>query len=73
MAAVSDGGAPCVSFADCVLLMSQGLQVNYNGLSGPVELSSSSGDLESGWFEQFRFAADGSDAPNPTPFQVPES
>lgn len=71
MAAVSDGGASCLTFGECVALMSQGLQINYNGLSGPVELSSASGDLEAGWFEQFTFAADGSDASNEALFQDP--
>lgn len=71
MAAVSDGGASCVSFADCVVLMSQGLQVNYNGLSGPVKLSSTSGDLETAWFEPFTFTAEGTDGVSNAPFSLP--
>jgi branched-chain amino acid transport system substrate-binding protein len=71
MAAVSDDGAQCGSFDDCATLMKQGLQINYNGLSGPVEISSTTGDLERGWFEVFAFTADGSDEPLDGPLQAP--
>lgn len=61
MAAVSAGGKPCVSFADCVEKNQQRLQIDYVGLSSSVDLSTSSGDLRSGWFELFQFDSEGAD------------
>ena len=61
MAAVSDGGRQCISFADCVEKLGQGLQINYNGLSGSIELSSTTGDLTRSWFEVFTFDEEGVD------------
>jgi branched-chain amino acid transport system substrate-binding protein len=63
MAAVSDGGRVCDSFADCSNKLLEGLRIDYNGLSGSVELSTISGDVTRGWFEVFGFNADGIDQP----------
>ncbi|MDA3014215.1 MAG: ABC transporter substrate-binding protein [Actinomycetota bacterium] len=54
MASVSAGGRICTTFAECADLLEQGLQIDYNGLSGNVDLSST-GDLNRGWFREFRF------------------
>lgn len=54
MASVSAGGRICTTFAECADLLEQGLQIDYNGLSGNVDLSST-GDLSKAWFREFRF------------------
>ena len=59
MTAVGSGGAECSSFAACANLLSQGLDINYEGASGSVELSNSAGDPVRAWFESFGFDADG--------------
>lgn len=71
MAAVSREGRPCASFAECVSLMEQDLQIDYNGLSGPVDLSTTTGDLSRGWFEVFAFDAEGGDVEYDAPFPAP--
>jgi branched-chain amino acid transport system substrate-binding protein len=68
MASVSAGGAACDSFVDCTRQLDKGLQINYNGLSGSVDLSSTTGDLEESWFEVFSFNAEGADV-SEGPFQ----
>jgi hypothetical protein len=59
-----------VSFEDCVEQLDQGLQIDYNGASGPVELSSTTGDVTRANFEVFRFEADGADIVG-EPFLIP--
>jgi branched-chain amino acid transport system substrate-binding protein len=63
MAAASVGGRGCVSFADCLEKIDAGLQIDYNGQTGSVELSTTTGDLASGWFEVFKFDEEGVDFP----------
>jgi branched-chain amino acid transport system substrate-binding protein len=73
MAAASVGGATCVSFADCLEKINDNLLIDYNGQTGSVELSTTTGDLVRGWFEAFAFDAEGVDfkiEPG-SPFQVP--
>jgi hypothetical protein len=71
MASVSVGGAPCTNFADCAGLLGEepSLRINYNGLSGDVELSSTTGDLVSGMFTAFDFNDEGVEE-NEVPFAV---
>jgi branched-chain amino acid transport system substrate-binding protein len=73
MAAVSDGGRVCDSFEGCAGNVLEGLGIDYNGLSGNVELSSTTGDVTRGWFEAFGFDEDGVDQPieGVLPFEVP--
>jgi branched-chain amino acid transport system substrate-binding protein len=61
MASVSTGGRVCTGFAPCAERLEEGLQIDYNGLSGSVELSSTTGDPGRGWFESFGFDAEGVD------------
>lgn len=61
MAAVSSGGRQCTSFETCIALLELGLQIDYNGLSGSLELSSTTGDPTRATFGTFGFAADGSE------------
>ncbi|MGA1554956.1 MAG: ABC transporter substrate-binding protein [Ilumatobacteraceae bacterium] len=70
MAPVSGGGRQCTSFADCLVLQQQGLQIDYNGRSGPIEWSSTSGDPTRATFVQFRFDSSGSEIDLRT-FEVP--
>lgn len=70
MAAVSSGGSGCSSFAECVDQLDQNLQIDYNGASGPVELSSTTGDLTRSYFEEFSFDAEGADRGG-DPFLIP--
>jgi branched-chain amino acid transport system substrate-binding protein len=61
MAPVSGGGRQCSTFEDCIALLEQGLQIDYNGLSGAIELSSTTGDTTRASFVQFGFDADGTE------------
>ena len=61
MAPVSGGGRQCTSFEDCVGVIEQGLQIDYNGLSGAIEISSTTGDTTRASFVQFGFDADGAE------------
>jgi branched-chain amino acid transport system substrate-binding protein len=70
MAPVSVGGRQCTSFQDCRALQQQGLQIDYNGLSGPLELSSTTGDPTRADFVEFGFDAEGNEI-DPTTFDLP--
>jgi branched-chain amino acid transport system substrate-binding protein len=61
MAGVSGGGRQCTSFAACDILLGQNLQIDYNGLSGNIELSTTTGDPTRAQFRQFGFDTDGSE------------
>jgi branched-chain amino acid transport system substrate-binding protein len=61
MAPVSGGGRQCTSFESCIALQQQGLQIDYNGLSGSIELSSTTGDPTRATFTQFGFDVDGNE------------
>ena len=51
----------CVTFASCASLVEQNLGIDYNGLSGRVDLSNATGDPVRAWFEVFGFDADGNE------------
>lgn len=62
MTQVGAGGSPCDTFETCrTLLEDEGLDVNYEGYSGPVELSNSAGDPVRSEFESFSFDASGNE------------
>ncbi len=61
MASASVGGRACSTFADCAERIQQGLQIDFNGASGQLDLSTTTGDVVRAWFEAFRFDADGVD------------
>jgi branched-chain amino acid transport system substrate-binding protein len=70
MPAVSTGGRICNSYEACAVLIEQGLGVDYNGLSGAVDLSTATGgDLTRAWFELFGFDANGNEVPL-EPFEI---
>jgi len=56
---VSTGGRVCTRFTECRDAIAAGLQIDYNGLSGNVELSATTGDLQRAWFIEFEFDDDG--------------
>lgn len=58
--AVSDGGSPCMSFADCRTDIDAGSNINYDGPGGTLTLGSN-GDLSSAVFEVFGFDQTGRD------------
>lgn len=58
---VSYGGAQCDSFATCVSLLEAGSQIDYQGLSGSVDLRPLLGELRSGVFDVFQFDANGNE------------
>ena len=71
MAAVSREGIKCTSFADCVDQLESKLQIDYDGVSGAADLSTTTGDLARGSFELFAFDAQGVDfAPDGAVFIV---
>jgi branched-chain amino acid transport system substrate-binding protein len=59
MASVSTGGRVCNDFARCSERLAEGLQIDYNGASGSVDLSSTTGDPVRAWFEAFGFDDEG--------------
>jgi branched-chain amino acid transport system substrate-binding protein len=61
MAGVSVGGSVCVSFEDCRNRLELGLQIDYIGASGPLRLSSRTGDPTIAFFQRFTFDVDGRD------------
>ena len=67
---VARGGRVCTSFAACVELIDQGLQIDYSGFSGGVDLSNSAGDPVRAWFDSFAFDADGVETSSQA-FEVP--
>lgn len=69
MSSVGSGGRACASFESCADLIDQGLDINYEGDSGSVELSNSAGDPVRARFESFGFDADGVEVDS-TEFEV---
>ena len=69
MSQVGSGGLVCTSFASCAMRLEEGLEIDYNGASGSVELSNSAGDPVRAWFESFGFDADGVEL-DPQRFQI---
>ena len=63
---VSYGGSPCSGFAECAQRLTEVPQIDYDGLSGPVDLRASGGDLGNAWFDVFGFDDTGAEtAPRP--------
>lgn len=66
MAAVSAGGAPCASFADCASQRDQGFDFDYEGPSGLTELVVRRGDPRIARFQEFVFDETGRDVTTDT-------
>ncbi len=58
---VSVGGSVCTSFEDCRNRLELGLQIDYVGASGPLRLSSRTGDPTIANFRRFTFDNEGRD------------
>jgi len=61
IAAVSRDGRACTAFEDCAELIELNLRIDYDGESGPVELSPTTGNVVSAWFETFGFDGEGNE------------
>jgi len=59
MTSVSSGGRVCVTFEGCAAFLEDNLGIDYNGLSGRLELANATGDPTRANFEVFGFDADG--------------
>lgn len=72
MAAVSAGGQPCMTYAGCVDRLERGLTIDYNGSTGEVDLSTTTGEVVRGMFEAFEFDDQGVDHPieDVPPFEI---
>lgn len=66
---VSFGGSPCDGFAACAQRLADVPQIDYSGVSGPVDLRLFSGDLGNAWFDVFGFDENGSET-TPEPLNV---
>ncbi len=69
MIATSRGGTTCTAFAMCADLLGQGLNIDYDGASGPVDLTST-GDVDSGYFDRYTFDASGRDVSADAPILI---
>lgn len=58
---ISTGGRPCRDFISCKDVIDTGLQIDYDGATGLVNISARTGDQTRGRFETFRFVADGTE------------
>jgi branched-chain amino acid transport system substrate-binding protein len=60
---VSDGGVPCATFAECITLVDEQLNVDYNGPDGVVQIGAD-GDPMRARFDRWRFDDQGNDVPS---------
>ncbi len=58
MSSVSAGGRVCNTFEQCAATIDEGLGIDYNGVSGRIDLSNT-GDPTRAWFEVFHFDEEG--------------
>ncbi|MDQ6526648.1 ABC transporter substrate-binding protein [Nocardioides sp. LHD-245] len=59
MVSVTEGGTKCTTFADCKKLIDEGEDIDYDGVSGPIDLADN-GDPTKATYEQWEFQSDGS-------------
>ena len=71
IAAVTAVGQLCDTFDECNDLLSQDLQIDYNGFSGNIDLSGTTGDRTRATFDRFQFEADGTERPLESPIVMP--
>ena len=63
VSAVSAGGRRCTGFESCAASVQENFEIDYNGFSGPVDLSAVTGDPVRALFETFQFDDDGNEIP----------
>jgi branched-chain amino acid transport system substrate-binding protein len=61
VAEVSYGGRPCSGFAECVDRLGEVDQIDYNGVSGRVDMRGTSNELSTAEFDVFGFDDDGAE------------
>jgi hypothetical protein len=54
---VTGGGRRCTSFRECAALLAQGVEIDYDGLSGRIEFDSN-GDVGEGTFGVYTYDHD---------------
>jgi branched-chain amino acid transport system substrate-binding protein len=69
MSAVSTGGRVCTTFEECTDLLVRGLGIDYNGQSGPLDLSAT-GDPTRALFESFTFNEEGGEVHDEPPIPI---
>lgn len=69
LAEVSYGGSPCTGFAECVARLSEVPQIDYEGVSGQVDMRGLSNELSTAVFDVFGFDEDGAET-EPAPLTV---
>lgn len=69
MVAVSSGGVPCTLFADCIEVLRDDLNIDYDGPGGGVEIGAE-GDPVRARFDRFSFDDSGTDVSTGTPLLI---
>ncbi len=69
MLSVSSGGTKCNTYKDCLDLLNQGKDIDYDGASGPVDLDPV-GEPTSGVYDVWAYSADGKYANVPGVAQI---
>jgi branched-chain amino acid transport system substrate-binding protein len=57
LAAVSEDGTECKSFADCAKLIADGKDIDYTGISGPITFDPKTGDPTEAYVSIFKYLA----------------
>ena len=61
MSAISNGGQECTTYAECLVALHQGLEIDYNGPSGVTDIGSSTHAPTRSWFDRFTIDENGND------------
>ena len=64
---VSSGGTKCTTFADCKALIADGVDIDYDGVSGPIEFDAN-GDPSKATMGVYEYTANDAYAPRPEQF-----
>ncbi|MDA3029795.1 MAG: amino acid ABC transporter substrate-binding protein, partial [Actinomycetota bacterium] len=67
LASVSSGGTKCTTFADCKALIADGSDINYEGVSGPVDFDAN-GDPSKATMGVYEYTANDKYVPRPEQF-----
>ena len=70
MLEVSQGGTKCQTYADCSALLKAGNDIDYDGASGPVDLSTSRHEPTIGVYDVWAYDAEGTHANIPGVAQI---
>ena len=67
LASVSSGGTKCATFADCKALIADGIDIDYDGVSGPVDFDAN-GDPAKATMGVYEYTANDKYVPRPEQF-----